>query len=94
MAIDSVVVTAKEVSEQLEDLWNITINMVCEESSVEVLNLDFNVRYRTGQDPEVEVKEIKGDMQDAIDEWNGEQVIFDHSKLADAVTWLNAQLAP
>ena len=94
MAIDTVIVTKKEVSQQLVGLWNITLNMVCEESSVEVLNQDFNVRYRTGQDIEVKAKELEEQMQDAIDEWNAEQVIFDHSKLADAVTYLNTALAP
>ena len=94
MAITSVVVTKTEVNEQLDGLWNITLNMTCMDGAVEVINQPFNVRYRTGQDPEVEVKEIKGEMQAAIDEYNGEKVIFDHSKLDDAVTWLNTALAP
>jgi hypothetical protein len=94
MAIDSVVVTAKEVSEQMDSLWNITLNMVCEESSLEVLNQDFSIKYRTGQDIEVKAKEVQEAMQAAIDEWNAEQEIFDHAKLNAAVTYLNTALAP
>ena len=88
----TVIVTKKEVSEQLDKLWNITLNLVCEESSVEVLNQDFSIRYRTGEDIADKEAAIQADMQNAIDEYKDEQTIYDHAKMNTLVTNLNNNL--
>ena len=92
MAIDTINVTKVSVSQQMDKLWNIVLNLTCSESAVEVINQDFSIRYRTGQDAEAKAKELLGGMQAAIDEWNSEQGVFDAAALDNAVTYIQANL--
>ena len=88
----TIAVTKKAVVLQMPKLWNITLNMVCTDDTVEVINKDFSVRYRTGQDIEDKATEIKEDMQAEINKYNSEQQIFDHAKMDLLVTYLNNNL--
>jgi len=85
-------VTKVSVSEQMDKLWNITLNLKCTEDTVEVINQNFSVRYRPGQDAEAKVKKMLAEMQEAIDDYKGEQQIFDAIALDTAVTWLQSNL--
>ena len=85
-------VTKVSVSEQMDKLWNITLNLKCTDDSVEVINQDFSISYRTGQDAEIKVKSLLAEMQEAIDDYKDEQQIFNHTKLDTAVTWLQNNL--
>lgn len=85
-------VTKKAVSKTMDGLWNITLNLSCADGATKVIDQDFSMKYRTGQDPEVQVKKIQGDMQAAISEYKAEQVLMNHAKLDSAVTYLNANL--
>ncbi len=89
-------VTKSNVNTGQPSLWNISLNLKAWTDPGKtdlVIDQDFIVVYRTGQDIEVEVKEVQEKMQKAIDDYNQEQVIFTHTKLNTAVTWLNANLA-
>ena len=86
------VVTKKAVVLQMPKLWNITLNMVCIDDTVEVINKDFSVRYRTGQDIEDKALKMQELMQAEIDKYNSEQQIFDHAKMDLLVTYLNNNL--
>ena len=88
----TITISKKSVSKQQEGLWNITLNLTCQENSTEVINQDFNVRYKTGQDIETKVAEIQVKMQEAIDKYKSEQQIFSHKKLDDAITALQSNL--
>jgi len=85
-------VTKVSVSEQMDKLWNITLNLTCTEDSVEVINCDFSVRYRPGQDAEAKTKGLLAEMQEAINEYKGEQQIINSAQLDTAVTWLQDNL--
>lgn len=94
MAITDITVTKQEVTPQLPDLWNICINLTCLDGVEEVINQNFMARYRPGQDPELVVKALREEMQNLIDEYNQAQVYYNHTKLDDAVAWLNSVLVP
>lgn len=85
-------VTKKSVTQSMNKMWNITLNLSVMDGVDEVINKDFNLRYRTGQDVAVRVKTIGVEMQDEIDSYKGEQVIFNHAQLDTAVTWINNNL--
>ncbi len=85
----SVVVTKKEVSLQMPKLWNIVLNMTCTDGAVEVINQDFLIRYRTGDDITDKTVKLQEMMQLAINEYNAEQQVFDHVKMDTLVTFLN-----
>lgn len=88
-----ITVIKKEVSLQQDKLWNIILNMICTDAAVEVINQDFSTRYRTGDDIDDKTAGLFADMQAVIDEYNAEQVVFDHAKMDTLVTYLNSNLA-
>ncbi len=86
-------ITKETVSEQMDKLWNITFNMKLFDGSTEVVfEQDFSTRYRTGEDIADKESEVQTMMQDAIDDYKDEQVIFDHAKMDTMVTNLNNNL--
>ena len=87
-------VTKVSVKESMDKMWIVTLNLSVEDDVLveEVINQDFSLRYRQGQDIEAKVKAIKDEVQEAIDDYKQEQVYFKHTKLNDAVTWLNANV--
>lgn len=87
-----IVVTKKKVSLQMPKLWNIMLNMVCTDATVEVINQNFSAKYRTGDNIDNKTAQLRKQMQATIDEYNVEQQIFDHAKMDDLVTYLNANL--
>jgi hypothetical protein len=88
----TITVTKKSVTQSQEGLWLITLNLVCLDAAVEVINQDFTMKYKTGQDVEVKVKLLQEEMQDVINYYKASQVIFNHTKLATAVAYLNNNL--
>lgn len=88
----TVVVTKVSVLEQMDKLWNITLNMKLLESAVEVFNKDYPIRYRTGEDIADKESKMQTMMQEDIDDYKAEQVIFDHAKMDTMVTNLNTNL--
>jgi len=88
----AVTVTKKAVTQNQEGMWHITLNMVCTDSAVEVINQDYTMRYKTGNDIEVVVKKSLEEMQRTINYYKSSQVVFNHTKLNNAVTYLNTNL--
>lgn len=88
----TIVVTKVSVSEQLESLWNITLNLRILDDAIEVHNQNFSARYRTGDDIADKEAQLQIDMQEVIDGYKDEQTIFDHSKMNTMVTNLNNNL--
>lgn len=101
-------VTKVSVSEQMEKLWNIRLNLTCWPDGVvkeypvivdgildmknAIIYQDFSARYRNGQNIQTKVQVLFEQMQEAIDDYKGEQQIFDASQLDTAVTWLGNNL--
>jgi hypothetical protein len=88
----TILVTKKSVTKWGDALWDITLNMICSELEVEKINKDFTIHYGTGQDPETTIKNLQIEMQLAINDYKGEQVILNHPKLDIGVTYLNNNL--
>jgi len=88
----TVLVTKKSVTQSQDGLWNIILNLTCKDGTSEVINQDFSIRYKTGQDIEGVVKKIQEEMQRVIGYYKSSQVIFNHAKLATAITYLNSNL--
>jgi len=88
----AILVTKKSVTQSQDGLWNITLNLACQDATVEVINQVFSMRYKTGQDIEVVVKKVQEEMQRVIDYYKSSQVILNHAKLATAITYLNSNL--
>jgi len=79
------------VSKQMEGLWNITLNLKCDDTT-EVINQDFSIRYRTGQDITEVINKIQNKMQKCINDYKSERQIFNHQKLDDAIVTLQENL--
>lgn len=88
----TVIVTKVSVLEQMEKLWNITLNLQILDDTIEVHNKDFSIRYRTGEDIADKEAKIQAMMQETINDYKSEQVIFDHTKMDTMVTNLNSNL--
>ncbi len=89
----TITVIKSAVSEQMDKLWNITLNMkLFDGSTEEIFNQDFSIRYRTGENIANKESGIQLMMQDAINDYKAEQVIFDHAKMDTMVTNLNNNL--
>lgn len=85
-------VTIVGVSKQMDGLWNITLNLKYLDGTEELVNQNFSVQYRSGQDVEAKAKVLRKQMQKAIDDYKSEQQIKNSSQLATAVTWLQNNL--
>ena len=79
-------VTKKSVTRQMPKLWNITLNMILTDGSVEVLNKDYSVKYRTGDDISLKTDLFIKQMQKDIDNYKSEQAIFTNAQLDTAIT--------
>ena len=85
-------VTKINVTLQMPKLYNITLNMTCTEDTVEVINKDFSIRYRTGDDINDKAVLFLELMQAEIDKYQEEQNIFNHTKMDNLVTYLETNL--
>jgi hypothetical protein len=85
-------VTKISVSMQMEKLWNITINLRCLDGTTEVINKNFSVRYRNGQNIQDRIEAVLSKLQKVIDDYKIEQQIFNHSHLNNVITYLQTNL--
>ena len=88
----TITVTKKSVILVIPKQWNITLNMTCKETDLEVINRDFQQSYKDGDDLTSLAVKFKADMQFAIDTYKAEQVIYSHVKMGQMVDYLNANL--
>ena len=85
-------VTKKSVSKNMEKLWNITMNMILTDETVEVINKDYSIRYRTGDDIGEKTNQLIEQMQADIDKYKAEQAIYTNAQLDTAVSTVQAGL--
>ena len=85
-------VSKVSVSETMRGMWNIVLKLTYTDGVEEVINQDFSIRYKQGQSITIKVQEIKEKMQEAINDYKAEQVIFNHAQLDAALTWLQDNL--
>ena len=101
-------VTKISVSERMDALWNITLNLTCWPDGVvkeypiivegildmknAIIYRNFSTRYRPGQSIQTKVQTLFEQMQETIDDYKGEKQIFDASQLDTTVTWLGNNL--
>ncbi len=89
-------VTKVSVTEQMDKLWNIVLKLRLlddvPDPDVEVFNRNYSIRYRTGEDIANKEAKLRVTMQEAVDDYKAEQVIFDHAKMDTMVTNLNNNL--
>lgn len=88
----SITVSKKSVILAQEKLYQITLNMIATDNSVEVINQDFTQPYRPGDNINIKAVKFQTEMQAAIDKYKAEQNIYNNSTLTSVVTWLNSNL--
>jgi len=87
-----IVVTKDSVELRRPGTYYVNIRMIVTDDATEVINKVYQINYSTGQDPEFLIKNLQGTMQDDIDKYIAEQVVYNHVKLDNAVTYLNSNL--
>lgn len=85
-------VTKKSVTEVQDKLWNVTLNMVLTDDSVEVINKDYSVKYRTGDSIAAKQATWIAMMQADIEKYKSEQAIYDAAALATVVSNIDTAL--
>ena len=81
-----VTVTKKSVSKIMDKLWNISMNMTLSDETAEVVNKDYSIRYRTGDNIGEKTNQLIEQMQADIDKYKDEQAIFVNAQLDTAVS--------
>jgi len=87
-----VTVTKKSVSLLAEGQYQITLNMQYKNNAIVLLDQDFTEHYHSGQTPASVFVLFKAKMQETINKYKAEQVIFNIGALNTAVTTLQSQL--
>ena len=85
-------VSKKPVTKVMDKLWNVTMNLVLADDGVEVLNKDYSVRYRTGDNIAAKEKTIADMMQADIEKYKSERQIYLAAALDTAVTNVQKRL--
>jgi hypothetical protein len=70
------IITKKSVLKQQDKLYNITVNLSLKDGTVEVLNQNFLIKYRTGDNVANKKIALQAEIQAAIDNYKAEQVLF------------------
>lgn len=86
-------VTKKSVKLTQPKLYNITFNLVLTDGGTEVLNQDFSCSYKPGDATADRVKEVKEDMQKAVDNYKAEKAIFTAAAMDAVVTNIQGSLS-
>ena len=85
-------VIKKSVTKNADELWNISMNMILTDESIEIINKDYFIRYISGDDIVEKTNQLKTQMQADIDKHKAEQAIFVNAQLDTAVTTVQAGL--
>ena len=85
-------ITKKSVKKAMPKLYSITLNLVCTDGLIEVINQDFLQKYRTGQDINDIVSKFKTEMQGAIDTYKEETQIYSATQFDTAIVTLKNSL--
>ena len=85
-------VTKKSVTEVMDGMWSITLNMTCMDGAAEVINQDFSASYKQNTDTTALAQQIRQEMQIAINSYKSAKTVYDSAKLTMLVTYLNNNL--
>ena len=85
-------VTKKSVTEVQDKLWNVMLNMVLTDDSVEVINKDYSVKYRPGDSIASKQASWVAMMQTDIDAYKSEQAIYNAATLNTVVSNVGSAL--
>jgi len=91
MALE-VTVTKKSASKDSTGIYSISMNLVLTDDAVEVINQDFAQVHNSANNISVARDEIMTRMQDAIDEYKENKVVYDSVAFTNAVTYINENL--
>ena len=84
-------VTKKSVSLVQEKLYEVTFKLILTDTT-EVFNKDYSIKYRTGQNISTLTNKFIRLMQDDIDKYKAEQVIFNATQLNTSLSNVNSGL--
>jgi len=84
------IVSKVSVTEMMPKQWSITLDLICTEDDLEVINQPISFEYKTGDDLDLKYAEVIAKRKKIIDKYIAEQAIFNHPKLDNLVTYLNA----
>lgn len=84
-------VTKKSVSLVQEKLYEVTFKLILTDTT-EVFNKDYSIKYRTGQTISTLTNKFIKLMQDDIDKYKAEQVIFNATQLNTSLSNVNSGL--
>lgn len=91
--METIKVEKVSVKKQMDKLYSITLKLTYLEDGVELLSKNFTQRYRTGDDIETKVAEIKKQMKREIEELKVVDNIFNDTQLDSAVNKLQTDLS-
>lgn len=91
MALEATV-TKKSASKGATGIYSISMNLVLTDDTVEVINQDFAQVHNSANNISVARDEIMTKMQDAIDEYKENKVVYDSAAFTNAVTYINTNL--
>ena len=79
----SVSINKKSVTLLQEKLCSVTVTMSLKSDGTEVMNRDFSVRYRTGENIANKKAELQAKIQHAIDVYKAEQILNNAAAFAN-----------
>ena len=85
-------VTKKSASKDAAGIYSISMNLVLTDDTVEVINQDYSQTHNSANNISVARDEVMARMQDAIDEYKENKIVYDSTAFTDAVTYINANL--
>ena len=81
------------VRKQMDKLYSITLKLTYLDGENELLSKEFTQRYRTGDDIELKIAEMKDEMKEVINELKVADSIFTNKQLDSAVSKLKTDLS-
>lgn len=91
MALEATV-TKKTASKDAPGIFSISMNLILTDDAVEVINQDFSQTHNSANDISIARNEIMERMQDAIDEYKENKIVYNSVAFTDAVTYINENL--
>jgi len=89
---NAVEVTKVRVDFMQKKLYNIVLNLVYKEDTVEKLNKDFSISYAKGEPISPYTDKLQVEMQDAIDGYQAAQLVFNNAALDTAASDIQSAL--
>jgi len=85
-------VTKKSASKDATGIYSISMNLILTDDAIEVINQDFAQTHNSANNISVARDEIMAKMQDAINKYKENKIVYDSVAFTDAVTYINTNL--